>query len=1266
MGSARLTAFGVALAVIAAILVGASPVEAKQTHLFLEAFGSTNQPTFGGPNDLAVDPDTGDLLVIDSDDKTISRWNPDGTAANFSALGTNVIDAKGAGDGTPESGFRFASYEQQIAIDNSGGSTDGDIYVSQTKFDGSLHLIDIFAPSGEFLGQITGLGGTGFGSGNTPCGVAVDASGRLFVADTLQSSVYMFASNGAPHSPLNNSDYEKTFTNITAPCNLAAGMGSTSGFLFIDKLVTFEGNSVVRLNITVGKGEIVDSGEYRLVSVNPTNGHLFAAGPIRFTPGEDGGMVKEFDASALLPASLVSSFVTSSPALTYGIAIDGTGSRIYVAKGAGSIGIYGPLATLPDVTTDLTEITGDTSARLNGKVDPDGEALTSCFFQYLSDATYQANPPSNRFAGATPIPCEEPDATEVGEGHGAVEVHADVEGLGTETLYRFRLVATNANAALYPNDPGSTVRGIERTFKTPSKPDIKEAWAASVGMDEAMVKAKINPGNSETTYRVQYGPTQTYGQETSVATVAVGIDAEDHVVSSVLKGLTEGTGYHFRFLAENSIGSTVGDDRTFQTFRQGPVGMPDLRAYELVSPSEKEGGEAGTTPPAGGAGETRPRQASPSGDAFTFGSFTAFGESPQSASGNSQYLSSREPGGWLTDNINPPFEEGGLHGPFVGFSTDLSHAAAYVKEPELTPDAAVDVPNLYWRDNTIGSLIAITTKDHQPQIAPEAGYCLSYGGASADSQRVFFAAKAGLLEEDPVANSFNLYEWAANRPANQRLRLLSVLPDESPAAPSPSAGTGFGAGAGSLDCQVVNALMRHAVSSNGSRVFWTYDGTYEGATDPLFARVGGTETVRLDQPNEGVTGAGGGGRYWDASLNGAKVFFTDTKRLTEGSTAVSEKPDIYRYDFAAPEGARLTDLAAPAPVESENIQANVQGVVGASTDGTFVYFVARGALSGEEENDTGEKAQPGQDNLYVWHEGDGIGFIATLASSDSSNWASTPTQQTARVASDGHHLAFLSVKSLTGSENIEGNASACGTPTGLADPCPEVFLYDSDAKSIACASCNPSESRPLGPATLAPWNTPYEQPRYLSDDGSRLLFETLDALDPHDVNSESDVYEFEVQGAGSCKAASPTFVEDSGGCIFLISTGTDEDKSYFLDASSDGEDLFLSTRERLWPSVDKDKGFDVYDARIGGFSEPMQPPRCSGQCPNHNNETNPPAVPAPGTEGFVGPGNPNPRPPCPKGKRRVSRQGRTRCVPRKRPHPKRHKSAAHHKRRAGR
>ena len=53
------------------------------------------------------------------------------------------------------------------------------------------------------------------------------------------------------------------------------------------------------------------------------------------------------------------------------------------------------------------------------------------------------------------------------------------------------------------------------------------------------------------------------------------------------------------------------------------------------------------------------------------------------------------------------------------------------------------------------------------------------------------------------------------------------------------------------------------------------------------------------------------------------------------------------------------------------------------------------------------------------------------------------------------------------------------------------------------------------------------------------------------------------RASGSCSEADASFDPASGGCHFLISSGTSDDESYLVDASADGRDVFFSTREQL-------------------------------------------------------------------------------------------------------
>ena len=87
--------------------------------------------------------------------------------------------------------------------------------------------------------------------------------------------------------------------------------------------------------------------------------------------------------------------------------------------------------------------------------------------------------------------------------------------------------------------------------------------------------------------------------------------------------------------------------------------------------------------------------------------------------------------------------------------------------------------------------------------------------------------------------------------------------------------------------------------------------------------------------------------------------------------------------------------------------------------------------------------------------------------------------------------------------------------------------------------------------------------RVMSDDGSRVFFNAYDALVPGDTNGTQDVYQWELPGTGDCTTANPSYSEQNGGCVSLISSGQSPQVSEFIDASADGKDVFFTTGSSL-------------------------------------------------------------------------------------------------------
>lgn len=298
-----------------------------KTHPFLETFGSAAHPDFGigSAEGVAVDQSTGDLLVINASAGSVSRWSPDGTPANFSALGTNVIDGQGGEDGGAE-GLSFGgSSEVQIAVDNSGAATDGDIYVTQV----GRGQIEVFASTGKYLGRLTeykeGSDATGpLAHLGEACGVTVAPDGAVYVGD-YSGFVHKYVPSGS--FPLNG-DNVANFSYSQA-CTLAAGAGGSAGSLFVDSY----GGTMAKMNSSTGviENPSVASG-VMTVSVDPSSGQVYAV---------IGSNLKSFGASGAT--------VSSSPldSAGQGVAIRGAGENVYVSEtGSTNISVLGPAVAL--------------------------------------------------------------------------------------------------------------------------------------------------------------------------------------------------------------------------------------------------------------------------------------------------------------------------------------------------------------------------------------------------------------------------------------------------------------------------------------------------------------------------------------------------------------------------------------------------------------------------------------------------------------------------------------------------------------------------------------------------------------------------------------------------------------------------------------------------------------------------------------------------------------------------------------------------------
>jgi Fibronectin type III domain len=697
---------------------------------------------------------------------------------------------------------------------------------------------------------------------------------------------------------------------------------------------------------------------------------------------------------------------------------------------------------------------------------------------------------------------------------------------------------------------------------------------SDVGSTSATVSAKIVPGGQPTSFRVEYGPMVAYGSSTSSANVGGGTEAVG--VTAQLDGLQAGVPYHFRVVATNGSGVVDGEDVTFSTLPTGLLGLPDNRGYEMVTPPDNEGVQV-YQPGGAHLEETEnsessvptefPTRAAADGDAVAYvGDPDVAGNGSQGSGLGNEYMATREQGdGWKQSTLQP---KGLLSPMYAWFSDDLSTSVLESREP-LVPGVPSGYAYLYSRDDSNGSLHPLFTVAPPDREAASFGAASPldslnydslgwyYAGASSDNKHFFFEANDALTNNaiDGGELQNNLYEST-----NGVLQLVNALPDGS---------TQPNASVGAPPVQLEEGEnVSHAISADGSRVFWT-----DINTGALYVREDGTSTTLVSEHATFLT----------ASTDGSRVLYT-------------KSGDLYEEDLSD----RVTRDLAPG--------AQVLGLAGASEDVEYIYFVAEGNLAAG--------ATPGQPNLYLYHGGS-MTLVATLASGEKSythllggpydDWSRAPGHRTAEATPDGHALVFESTRSLTGYDNRNQEGSSVK----------QVYVYDAASGALSCASCSPSGERPGGTGEseayaghLTTTERQTYQVRSISSDGDEVFFQTGQPLVAQDVNGTTDVYEWERDGSGSCAL--------SAGCIYLLSNGSSQGESFFLDASETGSDVFIVTEAQLAPQ-DRNEIFDLYDARVDA-EQPVSRPQCTGAGCQGVPES-PPIFATPSSATFNGVGN---------------------------------------------
>jgi hypothetical protein len=476
------------------------------------------------------------------------------------------------------------------------------------------------------------------------------------------------------------------------------------------------------------------------------------------------------------------------------------------------------------------------------------------------------------------------------------------------------LVSENVLTASYTIEFAGTFAGQAVPQLTADASGLTPAGSATVATVQAGVPA-------DSGYHFEYTTTDFTGCGTSAnpaclttPAVDVGTNSHPEVAYADLPGLQRGGTYHYRIVATNNTSGNPVVDGPAQTLavptpaaaelqgpcpnealRTGPSAkLPDCRAYEQITPTEKRGAQDFDR-----YGVAQNDGAFPGYDGdhvFVHAPGVQWGSSADAEQAN--YLFARAEAGWRMTSVTPQPEAGlDTYLPAL-FSPDLTQVAVEVGWKSGSGAASPEIELLAGPPG--GPYTRVASIPRSSVVAHGA-----FAAASADSSKYVFHTEDHKLlgQSTGTVSGEDLYEFSAGG----GLRQVNVQ------------GSFPGTKISACGAQVVGGLQ--AVSADGSRVFFT-----DNCTHHLYMRAGGEETVDIgeytylagnaDDSKLLLTKQNGeaqevflyetatqtakhlpGARPGVASEDLSTIYFSSSESLT--SEAPQGEAGLYRYDVAA-------------------------------------------------------------------------------------------------------------------------------------------------------------------------------------------------------------------------------------------------------------------------------------------------------------------------------------------------------------------------------
>jgi hypothetical protein len=884
--------------------------------------------------------------------------------------------------------------------------------------------------------------------------------------------------------------------------------------------------------------------------------------------------------------------------------VTGTATTTSVVSGE-SIFITDAIA--PEVFTDQTTQRTATTARLVGRVNPNGSE-TTYFFEYGKTAAYGQK---------VPVP-----SASAGEATSPQVVAQDIAGLEPETTYHYRIVATN---------PQDTSTGMDRTFTT-------RASAPSVGdRSYELVSPADKVGG--------VGVGSWYAGPGSVGQSGVAAHTKE------------------RFAAQGDLGSTLIDGPTSyasdwalaERTSSGWVSRPAMRRPSLGDQSYRW---------------LHLKVANESLDLMAWGSQAGRLDPFEEMSDWSvdrvvkPWFAGDWSGRWEifgpTDLAQVPVGTGANGVSRANLAGAVSaDGSRLVGSSGIRGLAGTDDPSHpSWSDQVIGSRTTYVD-DLSAGVSdtfPGTGVRENVGTCQ-DETAIPERLGTGKLQTQACPAPL------AGRAASLISSRGAAISVDGEKATSFSSGDGsdearFPRGVVSADGSRVFFMSPDPLAPgvpNGTSAFCSGTGAATLCPPQLYVRQeneDGTVTTRLvSQAVPGLLGSQdatltGRAIFEGASEDGDKVLFRTNSPLTVDDrngtgaapvttgTANNSSWDLYLYDLPdGPDGDPATPDADPAGGELVRVSAgpdgdgdcnsplggdeNVGALRFASSDASRLYFTCAAPLPGVAGAAKGTITEPGgtpttatHSNLYAYHRDGGlqswrfVGRLPRTTGGEAATCATTGVQQGAPVSATGAASATGGVGFIPFVNCVQGTDDGSFvtffTPGQLTVDDPDgvsgdIYAYDADADElirVTAAQGGEGEPYPCGTNSVSAVTPCYGDSGF--DDSNRSLpvlgvvtssgvsgdrvvfFQSASRLVAGDVDGQYDVYQWR------------------NGQLSLISAGVSDTHDAFLKGNeANGRNVYFATLDRLsWQ--DHDSVADIYTARVGGgIPEPPAAPVCS-------------------------------------------------------------------------